>query len=178
MDIETITLPDLPDWLVVVLWVNVAAAAIWIVLTLFVYMRRRASNLTPVNAPHARKDAAPDFLSVDHKAREAQIERGEAFESELDKREAEEAARAAGVKKISMWRRLAGFATFLISLFSLASSIVGVIWQVDRIGGMMSQADKIGVILQKYPIPFAVAAFVIGYYVIVFFAKKQWKRAS
>ncbi len=172
---ETTTVTELPDWLYAVLWLNVAVAAVWVVLTLVVYMRRKASNLTPVNAPDVKKSAAPDFLKVDHKAREAQIARGEAFEKELSKREAAENADG---RKASMLRRLAGLATLFFSIFSLISTAVGVIGQVDRIGGALSQADKLGLIVQKYPIPFAVCAFVIGYYVVMFFVQKQWTRAG
>jgi len=172
------SVPDLPDWLYTVLWVNVVVAAIWVMLTLVVYMRRKASNLTPVTAADAQKSAAPDFLNVDHKARQAQIARGEAFEKELSKREAAEAAEGHKAQQASLWRRLAGFATLLISVFSLVSTAIGVIGQVDRIGGALKQADQLGVILQKYPIPFAVCAFVIGYYVVMFFVQKQWARVG
>src|SRR5687768_3481576 len=75
--------------------ITVAVAAIWLALSIFVYWRRRAANLTPVTAPRRNKDAQPDFLNVDHKARREAIERGEAFERELEEREAEEARIAA-----------------------------------------------------------------------------------
>ncbi len=167
-----------PEWLEWLLWVTVAAAVLWLLLTLFIYARRRASNLTPVTAADPKKNVAPDFLEVDHKARAAQIARGEAYEKELDAREAAEAAAAARAgKQMTLLQRFAGLATLLLSVFSLASTAVGVIWQVDRIGGVLSQGDKLGVVLQKYPIPFAVCTFVIGYYVVAYFVQKQWKTA-
>jgi len=180
MDLEPGQMPDIPQWLELLLWATVAIALVWLSLTLFVYMRRKASNLTPVNAPSAKKSAAPDFLKVDQKARDAQIQRGENFEKVLDEREASEAAEAEerkGTKQVTMFQRLAGLATLLFSIFSLLSTIVGVVWQVDRIGGALSQTDAIGVMIQKYPIPFAVCVFVIGYYVVAFFTQKQWKAA-
>jgi hypothetical protein len=169
---------QLPAWIEIALWGSVALAAVWLLLTIFVHMRRSASNLTPVNAPTAKKSATPDFMKVDEKAREAQIKRGETYEKELDKREAEEAKASDAVKQATFLQRLAGLATLLVSLFSLASTAIGVIWQVDRIGGALSQADKLGLIIQNYPIPFAVCTFVIGYYVVMFFVQKQWKRAD
>lgn len=168
----------LPDWLVAALWLNVIVAVVWVVMTLLVHMRRSASNLTPVNAPDARKSAKPDFMKIDEKARKEQIARGEAYEKQLDRREAEEARAAAAGGAPSFWSRLAGIATLLVSLFTLVSTAIGVIFQVDRIGATISQADRLGLILQKYPIPFAVATFVIGYYVVMFFVQKQWKRAA
>ena len=174
MQHEVAQLADVPQWFDLLLWTTVAGAVLWLLLTSFVYARRRAANLTPVNAPDAKKSAAPDFLKVDHKAREAQIKRGEAFEKELDQREA---AEAKTTKQVTLLQRLAGFATLLFSIFSLLATASSVIWQVDRVGGMLSQSDKIGMILQKYPIPFAVCAFVIGYHVVVFFVQKRWKSA-
>jgi hypothetical protein len=165
-----------PQWLEWMLWLTVAGAVLWLLLTLFVYARRRAANLTPVTSPDPKKGVAPDFLKVDHKARDAQIARGETYGKELDAREAAEAAaKAKAGKQVTLLQRLAGLATLLFSIFSLLSTAVGVIWQVDRIGSALSQSDKLALILQKYPIPFAVCVFVIGYYVVRFFAQKQWK---
>ncbi len=178
MNQETVTLPqlDVPEWLVALLWINVVIFVAWLVLTVLVRMRRSASNLTPAGSAKADKEARPDFLSVDRKAREAQIRRGDAFEKELEKREAKEAAGARGdPSPASFWKRIAGIATMLVSIFTLLSTLIGVIFQVDRIGQTLSQADKIGLLLQRYPIPFAVCAFVIGYYIVNFFLRKQWK---
>jgi hypothetical protein len=175
MDISVEQLAELPQWQQYLLWATVALAALWVVLTIFVQLRRKASNLTPVNAPSANKKAAPDFLKVDHKAREAQIKRGETFERELDAREA---AEARTLKKVTLWSRLAGLATLLFSIFSLLATISTVYLQVDRIGSTFSQSDRLLETFQKYPIPFAVCAFVIGYYVVTFFAQKQWKQGQ
>jgi len=172
MDISVDQLADLPLWQQYLLWATVALAVLWVGLSIFVQMRRKASNLTPVNAPSANKKAAPDFLSVDHKAREAQIKRGESFERELDTRDATEAR---ALKNVTVWGRLAGFATLLFSIFSLLTTISGVFFQVDRIGATLSQSDRIVELLQKHPIPFAVCALVIGYYVVNFFVQKRWK---
>ena len=172
MDISAQQLADLPEWQQYLLWATVALAVLWLALSIFVQLRRKASNLTPVNAPSANKKAAPDFLSVDHKARDQQIRRGERFEQTLDAREASEAR---ALKKVGLWGRLAGLATLLFSVFSLFATISTVFMQVDRIGSAFSQSDRLLELLQTYPIPFAVCAFVIGYYVVTFFVQKQWK---
>jgi hypothetical protein len=169
---------QLPAWIEMALWGSVALAAVWLLLTIFVYMRRSASNLTPVNAPSAKKSATPDFMKVDEKAREAQIKRGETYEKVLDKREAEEAKASGAVKQATMLQRLAGLATLLVSLFSLASTAIGVMWQVERMGGVLSNVDQLGFVIQTYPIPVAVCTFVIGYYVVIFFVQKKWKRVD
>ncbi len=169
--------PDqLPAWIELALWSSVALAAVWLLLTIFVHLRRSASNLTPVNAPSAKKSATPDFMKVDKKARAAQIKRGEQYEKELVHREAAEAKASGVVKRATFLQRLAGFATLLVSIFSLLSTAIGVIMQVDRMGSTFGQTDQLVRIVQKYPIPFAVCAFVIGYYVVMFFVQKQWKR--
>lgn len=172
------TILEVPAWVNAVLWATTAIAAIWLILTLFVWLRRRASNLTSASSADVKKSAQPDFMKVDHKAREEQIKRGESFEKDLEAREAAEAADAEIVKKATVWSRLAGLATLLFSIFSLLSTAVGVIWQTGRIGEMLSQWDKLGIMVQRYPIPFAVSAFVIGFYVVMFFTRKQWKPAA
>lgn len=167
---------EVPAWVNVVLWATTAFAAIWLILSLFVWMRRRAANLTSAGSADVKKSAQPDFLKVDQKAREEQIKRGETFEKELETREAAEASET--VKKATVWSRLAGLATLLFSIFSLLSTAVGVIWQTGRIGEMLSQWDKVGLMLQKYPIPFAVCVFVLGFYIVMFIRNKQWKTAG
>jgi hypothetical protein len=166
---------DVPQWLNWLLWGTVILAAVWLLAQIFIAMRRSATNLTPVNAPDAKKSAQPDFLKVDHKAREEAIKRGEAYDKELTAREAAEAAAAGTTKQVKTVSRLASLATLLFSVFSLVGTGVSVIWQVDRMGQTLTQADKLGMMIQKYPIPFAVCLFVIGYYVVIFFVKKQWK---
>ncbi|HOZ28878.1 MAG TPA: hypothetical protein PK080_16035, partial [Hyphomonadaceae bacterium] len=91
----------IPIWLEPLLWVTVVIVAIWLASSIFIHLRRRATNLTSTHQAKVDKNATPDFMSVDHKAREAAIKRGEVFDKELTEREKAEAAAAAGkpVKK-------------------------------------------------------------------------------
>ena len=166
-----------PEWLDYLLWATVAITAIWVISSLFIYMRRKASNLTPVNAANAKKSAAPDFLKVDHKAREAAIARGEAYDEQLAARERAEAEAAGEIEKqpVGILARLSGIAAFLFSLFSLAGGLFGAIWQMDRMTDTLGSSDKLMLIVQKYPIPVAIVAFVILYQIVTFITERKWE---
>ena len=88
----------LPEWLTYLMWGAVAFAALWLVSTIFIHMRRRATNLTSAQQAGVNKNAAPDFMKVDHKARDEAMKRGEAYDQELVEREKAAAAAAAGEK--------------------------------------------------------------------------------
>ena len=168
--------PDLPTWLEPLLYVTMAIVAIWVVSSLFVYMRRRASNLTSAHQTGVKKDAAPDFLTVDHKAREAAMQRGEAYDDTLAAREAAEAATQEPiVKRASLVSRLSGVASLLFSLFSLAGAITTVLMQVERMNNTIGRSDQLMLVVQKYPIPVAICVFVIGFHIYHYIARKRWK---
>ncbi len=171
----TITVDDLPTWLEPLLYVTMVIVAIWVVSSLFVHMRRRASNLTSAHQTGVKKDASPDFLKVDHKARDAAMQRGEAYEETLTAREAAEAADAPIVKRASMVSRLSGLASLLFSLFSLAGAVSTVMMQVERMTGTIGRADQLMLVVQKYPIPVAICIFVIGFHIFHYVSGKRWK---
>ena len=160
---------------------TMAATGIWLAITVFVWWRRSASNLTPVNAATKDSGAQPDFLKVDEKARAEAIERGEAFDKEIERREreAERAkAAAAGRTPLTVSQRLARFLSFFMSLFTLATMIFGAIFQVTRMGQMMEQystADRIFTVIQTHPISFTVATLVIVFQVYRFFVDRKWQ---
>ena len=169
-------------WPLVELLLNttMVSVAIWIAVTIFVWWRRRASNLTPVNAAQANDNAAPDFLSVDKKARDQAEKRGEAFDKALEEEERAAAMAAArgGRTQRTMSQRLAGLLSFFMSLFTLATMIFGAIWQVSRMGQLMeeySTVERIATVVQNHPVSFSVAALVIGFHVFRFFTDRQWK---
>lgn len=168
----------IPGWLEPLLWVTVVIVAIWIGSSIFIHLRRRASNLTSTHEAKVQKDAAPDFLSVDQKAREAAVKRGETYEKELTEREKAEAAAAAGApaKKsaATMLQSVAGIASFLFSLFSLAGLIVNVFTQVDRMNSQIGKSDQMFAAIMKYPIPAAICAFVLVYTLWYWIANKKW----
>lgn len=168
----------LPDWLTYVMWAAVAFAAIWLVSVIFIQMRRRATNLTSAHQAGVKKDATPDFMKVDQKARDAAMQRGQAYEKELDTREAAEAAAAAGkaAKKqpVNMLKTISGMASFAFSLFTLLGAVLGTFRTMDAAGAQLSKFDQIGVVAMKNPIPFVICLFVIGYTIFVWVSQKKW----
>ncbi len=165
-----------PDWLVYMMWGAVAFAALWLVSTVFIHMRRRATNLTSAQQASVRKDAAPDFLKVDHKARDAAMERGEAYEKELEEREKAEAAAGMKPKKepVGILKMISGIAAFLFSLFTLVGAIVGTFRTLDGAGVQLSKLDQVGAVVTQYPIPSLICVFVIGYTIFVWVSQKRW----
>ncbi len=168
----------IPAWLEPLLWVTVVIVAIWIASSVFIHLRRRATNLTSTHSAKVDKNATPDFMSVDHKAREAAVKRGETYDRELTERERAEAAAAAGkaVKKgnATMLQSLSGMASFLFSLFSLAGICVNVFSQMDRMNTQLSKSDQIFAAVQKYPIPTAICVFVLVYTLWYWISNKKW----
>ncbi len=144
---------------------TMAAAGIWLAITVFVIWRRHSSNLTPVNAASRKKDAQPDFLNVDVKARAEAIKRGEAFEKGLDQRDAAEAKAARQRKKgKSVAQSISGLVAFIMSLFTIASVIYGSIFTVSRMGSMMeeySATERMIALITNHPIAFTVCVIVI-----------------
>ncbi|MFN3313820.1 MAG: hypothetical protein ACK46Q_10165 [Hyphomonas sp.] len=155
--------------------VTMAAAGIWLAITVFVVWRRHSSNLTPVHAASRSRKAQPDFLKVDHKARAAAIKRGEAHEAGLDMRDAEEAkaeaaaaaaaAAAAKVKEPATFaQRIAGLVTFLMSLFTLISIIVSSVFTITRMGdyvGEYTAWERFTAIILQHPIAFTICLLII-----------------
>ena len=166
-----------PEWLTYVMWAAVAFAALWVISTLFIQMRRRATNLTSAQQAGVKKDATPDFMKVDQKARDAAMQRGQAYEKELDTREAAEAAMAGKAAKkapINMLKTISGIASFAFSLFTLLGAVLGTFRTMDAAGAQLSKFDQVGVMAMKYPIPTIICLFVIGYTIFVWVSQKKW----
>jgi hypothetical protein len=167
-----------PEWLVYVMWAAVAFAVVWVVSVIFIQMRRRATNLTSAHQAGVKKEATPDFMKVDQKARDAAMQRGQAYEKELDTREAAEAAAAAGkgAKKppMNMLKTISGIASFAFSLFTLLGAVLGTFKTMDAAGAQLSKFDQVGVMFMKYPIPAIICLFVIGYTIFIWVSQKKW----
>ncbi len=158
--------------------ITVGVAALWLALSIFVYWRRRAANLTPVTAPRPNKHAQPDFLNVDHKARAEAIERGEAFERELEAREAEEARLAASLGGATNAGRLARLASVVMSVFTLTMMILGSIMNIGKMGELMQQystGERIAAVVRNHPIGTAVIAVVVAAALFQFFNERRWR---
>jgi hypothetical protein len=151
--------------------------AFWIACWLFIVLRRRASNLTSASSAPVQKDAAPDFLKVDHAKRDAAIKAGEAYGKELTAREAAEAA-AAGAKavpkEIGLAERFSRIASALFAVFSLAVTITGALNQAKGLEGAGNQFVDIAT---KHPMAMIIAAFVIAFHIYNFVTKKKWNEA-
>ncbi len=166
------------DWLIYVMWAAVAFAALWVVSAIFMQMRRRATNLTSAHQAGVKKEATPDFMKVDQKARDAAMQRGEAYEKELDTREAAEAtaaaARAGKKAPLNMLKTISGIASFAFSLFTLLGAVLSTFRTMDAAGAQLSKFDQVGAIVTKYPIPAIVCMFVIGYTIFIWVSQKKW----
>ncbi len=162
--------------------ITIALTIIWILLELIAWWRRRAYNLTIASTARRNKEAQPDFLNVDNKAREKAIERGEDYEEKLEERERQEALEAlkAAKEPVTIASRIASVATFLMSVFTLITGFSGAIFGVGRIGGYLEDATTAGkfeYLIQEHPIGCIIVAFVIGYHIWRYFAEKKWEKA-
>ena len=160
--------------------ITTVVALVWLLLALVAWWRRRAYNLTVASTASRSKEAQPDFLNVDAKAREAAIARGEAHEDFLEERERAEALAALEAAKhpLGVSQRLAGFAAFLMSLFTLATMIFGAITNVSRMGEALqsvSSVEKIQKVVTDHWFGTLVALFVIAWHVYKYFGDRKWK---
>jgi hypothetical protein len=172
MDLETIS-----DSFVFPVMIVIGVA--WIAIWLFIYWRRKASNLTIANKAKVQKDAPPDFLKVDHKKREEAIARGEAYEEVLTEREEAEAQAAADAaagitEEVGLAERISRMASTLFAVFTLLVTLVRAFGDVQK---LEDAGSTIGEIVTKHPIAFLVAAFVVGFQLVTFFTRKKWKDA-
>ena len=110
------------------------------------------------------------------------IARGEAHENLLDERERAEALAALQAAKhpLSLSQRLAGFAAFLMSLFTLATMAFGAVTNVSRMGETLQSVgsfEKIRMVVADHWFGTAVAVFVIGWHVYKYFGDRKWKES-
>jgi len=140
-------------------------------------MRRRATNLTSAHQAGVKKEATPDFMKVDQKARDAAMQRGATYEKELDKREAAAAAatgKPAKKEPINMLKTISGIASFAFSLFTLLGAVLGTFRTMDAAGAQLSKFDQVGAMAMKNPIPFLICLFVIGYTIFIWVSQRKW----
>ncbi|WP_375398598.1 hypothetical protein [uncultured Sphingomonas sp.] len=160
--------------------ITLAVVAIWIVLSLIAWWRRRAYNLTIASTARRNKKAQPDFLKVDHKARDAAIERGHEHEEQIAERERLEALAAARRDPVNVGERIAKFAALLMSIFTLVCSVLGV---VGNVGAMeqsvhnLTATGKLHYLFEQHLLSTIVVLLVIGYNVWHYFKKRKWEEA-
>ncbi|WP_084395933.1 hypothetical protein [Henriciella aquimarina] len=172
-----------PDaWPVITILFNVTCAvtALWLVWTVFVLWRRRASNLTTASGASPNRKATPDFLSIDEKAREEALKRGEAYETYLDKRDRDEARAAERERrrKETMISRFGRLISFGMALFSLATMISGTMFQVSIMGRYWEQysaGERLTRVVQEHPVGVTVTVAVILFNIITFVSNRKWE---
>lgn len=160
--------------------VTCAVTAVWLAWTVFIWWRRSASNLTSTSSVDANRKAKPDFLSVDHKARNEAIKRGERFDKELERRDREEAReeKRETRRKETRLSRLGRLVSFGMALFSLATMISGTMFQVTIMGSYWerySATERLMSVIQNYPIGVAITVAVILYNIVTFVTKRKWE---
>ena len=176
------TLESIPPeaWPIIDLLFNItmAAAGIWLAVTAFVIWRRHASNLTPVNAAEKNRKAQPDFLKVDQKAREEAIERGDAFEKALDRRDAAEEQAASRLRPVKKAQKVASLAALIMAVFSIMSVVTSSVFTVTNAGnlaGDFATWERAQAIISEHPIAFTMCVLIIlaRIYTYFFPAKKE-----
>ena len=73
---------------------------------------------------------------------------------------------------------VAGIAALLMSIFTLGTMISGALFQISRMGQLMqeySSIERLTAVISNHPFAFAVAVFVIGYYIYKYFTEKKWQ---
>lgn len=166
-------------------WLGTATAvatAIWIALSVFIWWRRSASNLTPVMAAEVNRRASPDFLERDEAGRAEAIARGAAYDKSLDARDADAARkRDKADRNARKGRGLARGVSFAMALFTLATMISGTIFQVSYMGRLWeeySAGERMFLVVQKHPLTFAIGALVILYNIVRFIADRKWQQEA
>lgn len=162
--------------------ITIALVAVWFVLVIFAWWRRRAYNLTIAATARKNRKGQPDFLKVDRKAREAAIARGEAHESILDEREREErlAALQAAGDPIGWTERIVGAGAFIMSLITLGSTVLGAFLNVTKMGDTLREmpaGERIVAVLTKHWFVSLVMLVVIAWHIYQYFIQHKWKEA-
>jgi len=160
--------------------VTCVVTAVWLAWIVFVWWRRSASNLTSTSSVDVNHKAKPDFLSVDQKARNEAIKRGERFDKELERRDREEAReeKRETRRKETRLSRLGRLVSFGMALFSLATMISGTMFQVTIMGTYWerySATERLMSVIQNYPIGVAITVAVILYNIVTFVTNRKWE---
>jgi hypothetical protein len=155
--------PQLPDlvstWLGTLYFILVVTVAVWVICKIGSYLYRRAYNLSAVESADG-KVAKPDFLKVDHDARRAQINRGEAFETEVvaNARKKEE--------KLSGFASISRVAATLVAVLSSLSAIIFAFMRFEEAWRRLSAWDRLVAIVEAYPLGIALALGVILFVIV------------
>lgn len=140
------------QWL---LWGLGLLAIVWLVSGVIGCMQRRAYNLTPAESSGSGK-ITPDFLTVDHAARQQAIERGKAFDAMLAPPPV-----AGPVVAATNYSRIIAL---ILSLSSFIAAFAGAVQKIEPIQAAFqnwSSWDRLIDIIARNKIGFAIAFIVI-----------------
>lgn len=133
--------------------VLIIAVVLWLACLAVRYFYLRAYNLSPVESASG-DSPRPEFLNVDHQARAAQIERGQAFDASPD---AEEGRYTRALTLTRMVATVMAFVSFLTAvLFSFMR-----IETLQKAWETFTVWQRFIAIVRQYPIGFAIAVLLI-----------------
>ena len=165
--------PNTPlEW---ALYSSVALAAAWTVMSALVWLRRRATNLTPVSAARVNEQAQPDFLQVNQAERQAALDRGDAYDAQLRERETA-ANQTDEAAQLGWWQQLVGAAALVTSIVSIVGLGVGCFWRVKTMEPVVREyliEGKISEFIAEHPVALSVAFTVVAINVVLFVAKRR-----
>jgi len=145
----------IPEWahdaLVPLGWVIAILFVAWLFFTVVGALHRRAYNLTKAETARRKADA-PAFLTVDHEARQAALERGDAYVRPADRVEEGGGGKPAGPRK-SAWAFLCRLGVVLVAVAHFAIVVVSVAdatYNAEKVVQDISAADRFAAIVSRY----------------------------
>lgn len=143
---------SLLNWL---LWGVILLIIAWVVLSAAGYMQRRAYHLT-VAGSATSKNIKPDFLTVDHAARQEAIERGKAFDRALASPPIIETIASA-----TSYSRIVALVLAVASFIAACASALQKIEPLQAAFESWSSWDRLIDLIMRYKLGFAIALIVI-----------------
>jgi hypothetical protein len=158
----------------IVSWVLVVAGGLWLVTGIMGYLHRRAYNLTYAESSRSQ-NIKPDFLKVNKGAREDAIERGDAFDEKLARREGAPPPPAPS----DLFERITRAATTITAVFGLIAAIVGTITKAESLQTGLERVgswQKLTTIVTTYPIGTLLVGIVIVANIAGFYTSEKKKK--
>lgn len=149
----------------IVSWVVVALGGLWLVTGVLGYFHRRAYNLTHAESGGS-DNIKPDFLKVDHAARKAAIERGEAYDKQLAQKDG--TAPPPPAETVGKWARIGATVTASFGLLAAVITTLSKAEQLQAGAEKLGSLEKLGAIFREYPVGSTVAVIVVVANVVAF----------
>jgi hypothetical protein len=175
IDPSAVPLPEwVPDAMVPLGYAIVALFAAWLVLGIVRLLHRRAYNLTKAETARG-KPAEPGFLKVDHEARQAALDRGDAYVRPAD-RVAE--AEASGKRKGSAWAFLCRLGVVIVALAHFGVVVVSMAdatHNAEKVVQDISATDRLEAIVSRYWLGLTLGVIVLTAEVVRFVVSRREK---